>query len=101
MPNKLALGLIVSVLACLHAESQTGSATYSRKNVADILGFEVRGSGDLPAGWSGGPAGTVIVESDIVHSGHCAGATRSDPKSLGTVQCHQQRYSRGLYWRAG
>jgi C-terminal processing protease CtpA/Prc len=72
MPNKLVVGLIFSVLVSIHAESQTASATYTKGNITDLLGFEVRGSGNLPAGWSGGPVETVIAESDIVHSGHWA-----------------------------
>jgi hypothetical protein len=72
MSNKLAIGLLVSVLACLRAESQAGSIVYNRGNVADILGFEVRGSGNLPAGWSGGPANTVAAENTVVHSGRWA-----------------------------
>ena len=51
MPNKLAVGLVLSVLVSIHAESQTGSAAYNRGNIAEILSFEVRGSADLPAGW--------------------------------------------------
>ena len=72
MPNKLAVGLVLSVLVSIHAESQTGSAAYNRGNIAEILSFEVRGSADLPAGWWSYPPGTVAAESDIVHSGHWA-----------------------------
>ncbi len=45
---------------------------YDRHNVDEILGFEARGSGALPAGWSGNPADTVAAEGDVVHSGSWA-----------------------------
>jgi C-terminal processing protease CtpA/Prc len=72
MRNKLVVGIVLSVLVCMHAESQTDSAAYTRANIADIFGFEVRGSTDLPASWSGGPPGTVAAENTVVHSGHWA-----------------------------
>lgn len=58
------------IVQCGNGYAQT--VGYSRKNIAEILGFERRGSGDLPTGWSGNPSGTVVAESEIVHSGHWA-----------------------------
>jgi hypothetical protein len=68
--RKLILAAIFSAgLSMLCAQSHPGAVHYDRHNVADILGFEVQGSGGLPAGWIGGPAGTVSIEGDMVRSG--------------------------------
>ena len=72
MARKLILGFVLSVSPFLHAQSQPNSPKYTRQNIAEILGFELRGSDDLPAGWSGSPAGTIAADDDVVHSGHWA-----------------------------
>jgi hypothetical protein len=72
MPRNLILGLIVALSPPLHAQSPPNTTQYTRQNIAQILGFELRGSGDLPAGWSGGPAGTIAADNGVVHSGHWA-----------------------------
>jgi hypothetical protein len=72
MARKLILGLVLSVSLFLHAQSQPHSPQYTRRNITEILGFELRNSGDIPAGWSGGPAGTIAADSAFVHSGHWA-----------------------------
>lgn len=41
---------------------------YSR--LVPMLGFELRPRGNIPGGWTGGPAGTVFADSGVVHSGH-------------------------------
>ena len=72
MARKLILGLVLSVSPFLQAQSQPNSPQYTRQNIAEILGFEIRGSGNLPIGWSGGPADTVVADTTTVHSGHWA-----------------------------
>lgn len=72
MTNRLAFGLILLGLVCVQAEAQSSPAKYTRLNIADILGFEVQGSGELPAGWHGSPASTVAAELTMVHSGKWA-----------------------------
>jgi hypothetical protein len=73
MLRDLALAAILSASVSMsYAQSQSGALHYDRHNLVDILGFEVRSSGDLPTGWSGGPAGTVSLEGDVVHSGSWA-----------------------------
>ncbi len=72
MACKLILGLVLSVSPFLPAQSQPNSPKYTRQNIAEILGFELRGSDDLPAGWSGLPSGTIAAEDSVVHSGRWA-----------------------------
>lgn len=69
MTYKLISCVMVWGLLCSHGNAQAGSTKYDRQNVASILGFEKHDLGDLPAGWSGGPAGTVAVDESVVHSG--------------------------------
>jgi C-terminal processing protease CtpA/Prc len=69
MVRKLTAAVIFCAAPLMHAQSPRDAVHYDRHNVAEILGFETRGSGDLPAGWSGNPTGTVILESDVVQSG--------------------------------
>ena len=57
--------LVLSLLTALPAASQT----LTRRNVATILGFENGQAGASPAGWSGSPANTIVVDDKVVHSG--------------------------------
>ena len=41
----------------------------NRRNVANILGFENGQAGAFPAGWSGSPAITVVIDDKAVHGG--------------------------------
>lgn len=72
MVQKLAVMMFLLGLSTVRAQTQPSAVPYDRHNVAKILGFEIRGSGELPVGWSGGPATTVIVEGNVVHSGSWA-----------------------------
>jgi C-terminal processing protease CtpA/Prc len=40
---------------------------YSR--LTPMLGFELRPHGTMPGGWTGGPADTIFVDDQVVHSG--------------------------------
>jgi C-terminal processing protease CtpA/Prc len=42
--------------------------TLTRQNIASILGFENGQPGAFPAGWSGGPADTIVIDNQIVHN---------------------------------
>jgi C-terminal processing protease CtpA/Prc len=72
MVRKLAAAVIACAVLLMHAQSKLGTVHYDRRNVAEILGFEARGSGELPAGWSGIPPSTVVLENDVVQSGSWA-----------------------------
>ena len=82
MLRNLAAAVVVCTVSQMHAQSQRDAVLYDRHNVAEILGFELRGSGKLPAGWSGSPPGTVVLESDVVQSG--SWAIRLDRSALPT-----------------
>jgi C-terminal processing protease CtpA/Prc len=59
-------------LFTLHLNGQTvkqENAFPDRRTVQKILGFEVEDVSSLPAGWSGGPAGTIFADNEIAHSG--------------------------------
>lgn len=47
----------------------------------DTLGFEVRGSGRVPGGWSGRPEVTISLDSTTVHSGRFAARIERDERS--------------------
>lgn len=38
--------------------------------LAPMLGFELRPRANIPGGWTGGPAGTIFADSEVVHGGH-------------------------------
>lgn len=67
--NLISTAIFSAAAALSCAQSHPGAVRYGRHNVAGILGFEVHGSGGLPAGWTGSPAGTVSIEGDVVRSG--------------------------------
>ena len=74
MLRKLA-ALVVCTVSVVFAQSQPEPTQYDRHNIAQILGFEVRGLGDLPAGWVRGPLTapeTAVLEGDVVQSGSWA-----------------------------
>ncbi|MGB6727219.1 MAG: S41 family peptidase [Terracidiphilus sp.] len=88
MANRLAFGLILLGLVCVRAHAQVSPSKYTRLNIADILGFEVNGSGELPVGWRGSPAGAVAAESNLVHSGKwavCLDLTTNPSLTFGVV----------------
>src|SRR5437867_2284938 len=63
------------VLLCLFAAISLvvvhGQAPNSRDGpyLATILNYEIDQTATSPRGWGGGPAGTIFIDSDIVHSG--------------------------------
>jgi C-terminal processing protease CtpA/Prc len=88
MNNRLAFGFLLFGLLCAQAGAQASPAKYTRENIADILGFEVHGPGELPAGWYGNPAGTVAAETTVVHSGKwavCLDRTANPSGTFGVI----------------
>src|SRR5215510_3008911 len=61
------------LLLCLFAAAAEASAQSENDNwrsgLAAALNFEAAHSGSQPAGWGGGPPGTIAVDGDIVHGG--------------------------------
>lgn len=75
MLRKLPAAVIVCTVSQILAQSHPEPTQYDRRNVAQILGFEASGSGDLPAGWVRGSLtapDSAVLESDVVQSGSWA-----------------------------
>lgn len=54
----------------LHCQTIKPEAnSFDRHSVEKILGFEDEQGGPVPTGWSGGPAGTVVADKSVAHSG--------------------------------
>jgi C-terminal processing protease CtpA/Prc len=64
MRRLLSAALLWTVLT-VSGYVQTGTP----QELEGVLTFETAHSGDLPAGWGGGPAGTVFLDGAIVHGG--------------------------------
>ena len=50
----------------------------------DVFDFEGDAPGGAPAGWGGGPAGTVVVDDQVMHSGHRSVRLERKADSTGT-----------------
>jgi len=75
MLRKLAAAVILCTVSMIPAQSPPEPAHYDRHNIAQILGFEARRTGDLPDGWARGSLtspDTAVLESDVVQSGSWA-----------------------------
>src|SRR5688572_3613877 len=59
------------VFVTLTADGQTQSASAGRE-LESILTFEATHNGTSPLGWGGGPASTIFVDGETVHSGRWA-----------------------------
>ena len=57
--------LILSFILTMPA----GAQTRTRQNLADILGFENGQPGAFPAGWTGTPANTIVIDDKVFHGG--------------------------------
>jgi len=68
----LASALIIPGLA------QSGG---SGSELAAILSFETEHRGNSPGGWGGGPAGTIVVDGQIVHGGRWSARLERDTAS--------------------
>jgi len=52
-------------------------------SLADILTFETAQTNTSPAGWSGGPVGTIFVDDKVVHGGHWSARIERGAESIG------------------
>ena len=41
-------------------------------NLTSVFNFEIEPTGPIPRGWGGGPADTLFVDREVVHSGRTA-----------------------------
>ncbi len=54
---------------CLAFALPGGSQTFTRQNVATLFGFENSQPGLFPAGWGGGPVGSIFADNEVAHTG--------------------------------
>src|SRR5512145_906825 len=59
------------VFVTLTADGQTQNASVGRE-LESTLTFETTHTGTTPSGWGGGPASTIFVDGETVHSGRWA-----------------------------
>jgi len=52
------------------ADEPKPARTPEHPGLADILSFETPQTNTSPAGWSGGPVGTIFMDDKVVHAGH-------------------------------
>jgi len=84
MRSPLSAALMWTVLAVLGQAQNAGSL----QELEVALTFESAHSGTLPAGWSGGPPGTVSVDGAIVHGGRWSARlerTATSPEAFSTL----------------
>jgi hypothetical protein len=84
MRSLLSAALMWTVLAALGHAQNAGSL----QELEETLTFESAHSGTLPAGWSGGPPGTVSVDGAIVHGGRWSARlerTATSPEAFSTL----------------
>jgi len=62
--------LLASIL--MSATASQAQSSINRAGLESLLNFEAPTTGDSPAGWSGGPAGTIFIDRSIVHGGQQA-----------------------------
>jgi len=74
------LALVAILTLTLQAqESRAKPADHS--DLAFALGFELPSTSDAPAGWGGGPPGTVFVDHKLFHSGQYSARLERRPDS--------------------
>jgi hypothetical protein len=61
--------LALALTLTIQAQDSTSRQSADRSGLSEILSFEAQHTGDWPAGWGGGPAGTVFADDKIVHGG--------------------------------
>ena len=84
MRSPLSAALMWTVLAVLGHAQNAGSP----QELEETLTFESAHSGAVPAGWSGGPPGTVSVDGAIVHGGRWSARlerTAASPEAFSTL----------------
>ena len=81
---RLPLAIALNGLAlCSLVQDANRAQGSDRSTLAQSLGFEDQVGGGSPAGWSGGPAGTLFLDDKVVHSGKWAVRLARDAGSPG------------------
>lgn len=87
MRSNITLLVILAFSGCF-VSAQSVQKTAVPASLAEALNFEGGRSGNLPQGWTGGPAGTVFVDDKIVHGGQRAARlerTASSPEEFSAL----------------
>jgi C-terminal processing protease CtpA/Prc len=61
--------LFATVVALASLSFSQGPPELTQVQITKLLTFEDEQSGGLPAGWFGGPSGTIFADKEIVHGG--------------------------------
>ncbi len=86
--SKAILALLCAVLLP-HLHGQTAAPEKaSTVTVPDIFTFDEDAPGKMPAGWTGGPVGTVSVDDSIAHSGKNSVRLAPDSKNFSVLTMH-------------
>lgn len=87
--SRYLLGLLASLTLTCYAHAQENRAKPADHSaLAAALAFELPSTGDQPAGWGGGPPGTVFVDDKLFHSGGHSGRLErhaDSPNSFSTL----------------
>jgi C-terminal processing protease CtpA/Prc len=63
------LASIFVAAALCSAQDTKSDRSALRSDLEPALSFEAPPSGDMPGGWTGGPAGTIFADTKVVHGG--------------------------------
>jgi hypothetical protein len=78
--QRVLLLIFFATLAIPSFAQSADSKTPAAASVTDpVLSFDASPAGSAPAGWSGGPAGTIVVDDKVVHAGRRS--VRIEPKA--------------------
>src|SRR5215472_1727267 len=75
--------LLISCLSLLSRSQESNSPARLQQMLSDVLNFEAMPNGNMPAGWDGGPAGTIFSDSSVVHSGKRSARIERSAESSG------------------
>jgi len=56
----------------IFTSASQAQTSVNRADLESSLNFEAPTTGDFPAGWGGGPAGTILLDRSVVHGGQQA-----------------------------
>jgi hypothetical protein len=63
------LASIFVAAAVWSAQDTKSDRSALRSDLEPALSFEASPSGDMPGGWTGGPAGAIFADTKVVHGG--------------------------------
>jgi C-terminal processing protease CtpA/Prc len=83
--SRIGLALLCAALTLSSLAQTVPSGRLSETpDLSQVLNFEAEPSGSMPAGWNGGPAGTISIDDKIVHAGKRSVRIERKPDSPST-----------------